>query len=129
MKKQPQLITDLFNTLLVCGYAGTVINAVSQDQYLIEIDLLLPYHKEIADFELLLPNLIQEFNCTDAKITKKLGKKYHRTIRQTLFRRYNIQSIIPTPCHTKNRITNLIRLLHNRFCRRCIVSHVKRRSP
>jgi S-DNA-T family DNA segregation ATPase FtsK/SpoIIIE len=74
MKKQHPLITDLFNVLLSCNYEGSIINKVSQDTHLIEAELTLPYHREISDFEELLPNIKQEFNCTDAKITKRLGK-------------------------------------------------------
>jgi Cdc6-like AAA superfamily ATPase len=74
MKKHHPLVKDLFNLLLACGYEGTIINSVSESQEQIEIEIMLPYHKEIADLEDLLPNITQEFYCTDYKITKRLGK-------------------------------------------------------
>lgn len=87
-RKQHPLITDLFNTLLACGYEGTIINTVSEDTHIIQIELMLPYHKEISDFEELLPNIIQEFNCTDGKITKRLGKNII-----VLFGKHNLDKI------------------------------------
>lgn len=74
MRKQHPLITDLFNTLISCGYEGTIIGEVSHSDSLIEVKLILPYHKELSDFEDILPNITQEFNCYDSKIAKKLGK-------------------------------------------------------
>lgn len=69
------IVRDLFNVLLSCNFEGTIIEAVREDTHKIEIELLLPYHQEVADLEDLLPNICQEFNCSDYEIVQRLGKK------------------------------------------------------
>jgi hypothetical protein len=73
-RNEKRIMDNLFNTFMACDYEGTLIIEVSHDDNLIELKLMLPYHKELSDLMDLLPNFTQELNCLDHKIISQTGK-------------------------------------------------------
>jgi DNA segregation ATPase FtsK/SpoIIIE, S-DNA-T family len=76
MFKRNKITQNVFNVLLQNGFEDTMIYDIEKEHHLIRVNLKLPPNKELEDLKELLPNLTQELNALDYRITKYHGKSF-----------------------------------------------------
>ena len=75
MLTNKKIVQKLYNVLQQNGFIGAVIEDVYAEPKLIQITIKIPVKRDLNDLISLLPNISQEFNAHDYKITNKQGKR------------------------------------------------------
>jgi S-DNA-T family DNA segregation ATPase FtsK/SpoIIIE len=69
------IVRGIYDVLLENEFKNTKILYVGEGEYIIKCILLLPPKKDVARLRELLPNLKEQVNALDVKISKQEGKK------------------------------------------------------
>lgn len=69
----------LVHLLRAKGFVHTVIIEISENEDMVKLVLDLPIHKELSEFESIIPNIVQEFKGLDYRIKYK-GKRIYLDI-------------------------------------------------